>query len=324
MPAKILVADDSATLRRIVSSVLTAQGHEVITAVDGLEAAEQVYTHAPDLVVLDVQMPRMSGYVLTRLLKEDWSTAHIPVVLLTAKDGAGDRYWGLKTGANRYLTKDFDSEDLVELVEGLLEEDRRSWAGREALKPRPEPAGHEDIVGKMSDILDRRLLEATLAAEVASLAVTTHRYQDTVAGLLGLLARFVDFHTAGVLLFEERDLTVRVNHPTAEAHLAEVVAKAVDAARQVGGVALERDDVSLSTLDPDGRLGRADLGPVATFLSMPLRSRDGVFGMLALSSPQPGAFSEEALKTLRLLDQPVAVVVDNARMSAWHFERVSR
>src|SRR5919201_3208408 len=63
MPAKILVADDSATLRRIVSSVLAAQGHEVITAVDGLDAAEQVYTHAPDLVVADVQMPRMSGYV---------------------------------------------------------------------------------------------------------------------------------------------------------------------------------------------------------------------------------------------------------------------
>ena len=68
----------------------------------------------PDAVVLDVQMPRVSGYVAARLLKDDWQTADIPVVLLTSLDAASDRYWGAQAGADRYLTKDFEAPQLVE------------------------------------------------------------------------------------------------------------------------------------------------------------------------------------------------------------------
>ena len=82
--ARIVIADDSPTLRRIVTSVLTKEGHEVVAAEDGIGAVQAVLLHQPDAVVLDVQMPRVSGFIAARLLKDDWQTADIPVVMLTA------------------------------------------------------------------------------------------------------------------------------------------------------------------------------------------------------------------------------------------------
>ena len=108
------------TLRRIVSSVLTREGYEVVQAEDGVEAVQAAFRHQPDVIVLDVQMPRVSGYVAARLLKDDWQTAQIPLVLLTSLDAASDRYWGAQTGADRYLTKDFEASELADAVAEVL------------------------------------------------------------------------------------------------------------------------------------------------------------------------------------------------------------
>ena len=105
----VLIADDSPTLRRIVSSVLERAGYTVVIAEDGVEAVQGAFRSQPDAIILDVQMPRLSGYVAARLLKDDWQTAEIPVVLLTSLDAASDRYWGAQTGADRFLTKDFEA-----------------------------------------------------------------------------------------------------------------------------------------------------------------------------------------------------------------------
>ena len=78
----VVIADDSPTLRRIVTSVLAREGFEVIAVEDGVEAVQAVFRSQPDAVVLDVQMPRVSGYVAARLLKDDWQTSDIPIVLL--------------------------------------------------------------------------------------------------------------------------------------------------------------------------------------------------------------------------------------------------
>ncbi len=132
----VVIADDSPTLRRIVTSVLAAKGFDVVPAEDGVEAVQAVFRTMPDAVVLDVQMPRVSGYVAARLLKDDWQTADIPVILLTSLDAASDRYWGAQTGADRYLTKDFEAPQLVEAVREVIAaaDDR---AGRPGAAPRP-------------------------------------------------------------------------------------------------------------------------------------------------------------------------------------------
>src|SRR5947208_4284682 len=138
--ATIVIADDSPTLRRIVGSVLTKDGHEVVEAEDGVEAVQAVLRTQPDAVILDVQLPRVSGYVAARLLKDDWQTADIPIILLTSLDAASDRYWGAQTGADRYLTKDFEAPDLTGAVSEVLAAADAARDGRPALRAEPVDA----------------------------------------------------------------------------------------------------------------------------------------------------------------------------------------
>src|SRR3954449_2173874 len=143
--ATIVIADDSPTLRRIVGSVLTKAGHEVVEAEDGVEAVQAVLRVQPDVVILDVQMPRVSGYVAARLLKDDWQTADIPIILLTSLDAASDRYWGAQTGADRYLTKDFEAPDLTGAVAEVLAATDSSRAGRPVVRPEPMELTDDDV-----------------------------------------------------------------------------------------------------------------------------------------------------------------------------------
>jgi twitching motility two-component system response regulator PilH len=133
----VLIADDSPTLRRIVSTVLERSGYQVVTAEDGVEAVQGAFRTQPDAVILDVQMPRLSGYVAARLLKDDWQTADVPIILLTSLDAASDRYWGKQTGADRFLTKDFEAPELVDAVAEVIAAADEARGGRWALCTAP-------------------------------------------------------------------------------------------------------------------------------------------------------------------------------------------
>src|SRR5437763_7651560 len=162
----VVSADDSPTLRRIGSSVLTRDGFDVVQAEDGVQAVQAVLRTMPDAVVLDVQMPRVSGYVTARLLKDDWQTADIPVVLLTSLDAASDRYWGAHAGADRYLTKDFEAPQLVEAVRETIAAGAAARGGRAALRPEPVELSADDVMSRVCDLLDRKLFETPGAAAV--------------------------------------------------------------------------------------------------------------------------------------------------------------
>ena len=113
---KILVADDSAVVVAMLKNILKAAGYEVVTAGDGIEATQRVYSEAPDLILLDIFMPRMNGYQVCRLLKSDAAVAHIPVIILTAADGGNAQFWSLQTGADGFMIKGFASEELLAVV----------------------------------------------------------------------------------------------------------------------------------------------------------------------------------------------------------------
>ena len=158
----VLIADDSPTLRRIVSTVLERAGFTVVIAEDGVEAVQGVFRTQPDAVILDVQMPRLSGYVAARLLKDDWQTAEIPVVLLTSLDAASDRYWGKQTGADRFLTKDFEAPELVSAIAEVIQAADAARGGRPPLRPDPVEVGDDEVMARVSELLDRKLFEASV------------------------------------------------------------------------------------------------------------------------------------------------------------------
>jgi twitching motility two-component system response regulator PilH len=118
--SKVLVVEDSPPQREMISSLLKNSGMDVTSAGDGIEALEQIHQSCPDVIVLDIVMPRMNGYELCRRLKDDPKTKELPVVMCSTKGEEFDRYWGLRQGANAYIAKPFQPQELVSTVKKLL------------------------------------------------------------------------------------------------------------------------------------------------------------------------------------------------------------
>ncbi len=323
--ARIVIADDSPTLRRIVTSVLTKDGHEVHAAEDGIGAVQKVFEHQPDAVVLDVQMPRVSGFIAARVLKDDWQTADIPVVMLTSLDAAADRYWAGQAGVDRYLTKDFEAGELSATIDEVLMAATAARGGRPALRADPLELSEEDVLSRVCDLLDRKLFESSVAQAVTAIAATANGLEQSVAALLGVLQRFVGYDLAAVLLAAERAAYVAVGKDTAREHYDAFLSSAADAVSSYGGAAVQQGQLSTrvaqagGTLvdDPDDLPNGPEQAEMATLVSMPLRGHGGaVVGVLALSSATKNAFGETALSTLKLVEGPAAIVIDNARLSA--------
>jgi DNA-binding response OmpR family regulator len=118
--ARILVVDDSPTEISLISAPLLAGGYDVITAGDGEEAISKAARERPDLILLDVVLPRLNGFQVCRTLKRAPESSHIPVIMLTGKSQPSDRFWGMKQGADEYVTKPFQPDALVASVQRFL------------------------------------------------------------------------------------------------------------------------------------------------------------------------------------------------------------
>jgi twitching motility two-component system response regulator PilG len=110
---KILVVDDSKTIRRTAETLLAKQGCEVITAVDGFDALAKIADHKPDLIFVDIMMPRLDGYQTCSLIKHNKMFRETPVIMLSSKDGLFDRARGRLVGSEQYLTKPFTKDELL-------------------------------------------------------------------------------------------------------------------------------------------------------------------------------------------------------------------
>ena len=120
MAYKILVVDDEPTIVRLMEFILARQGHEMLVAVNGEEALEKIRAHAPDLVLLDIMMPRIDGYEVARTVRADPATAALPIIMLSAKAQEEDIRKGVEIGVDEYITKPFSPEHLVHVVAGYL------------------------------------------------------------------------------------------------------------------------------------------------------------------------------------------------------------
>jgi chemosensory pili system protein ChpA (sensor histidine kinase/response regulator) len=119
----VMVVDDSITMRKVTSRVLDNHSIEVMTAQDGVDAIEQLHDHVPDLMLLDIEMPRMDGYELLEHVRADSRLRHVPVVMITSRAGQKHRRKARQAGANAYLTKPYQEAELVEKVSEMLDID---------------------------------------------------------------------------------------------------------------------------------------------------------------------------------------------------------
>ncbi len=122
MDRTIFIADDELDFVSTLKSRLEFEGFVVATAADGKEALQRIPREKPDLILLDIMMPAMNGYQVCRELKGNADTRSIPILMLTAKSQESDKFWGKEAGADDYVTKPFDMEELIEKIKGMLDE----------------------------------------------------------------------------------------------------------------------------------------------------------------------------------------------------------
>jgi twitching motility two-component system response regulator PilG len=113
---KVMVIDDSKTIRRSAETLLKKVGCEVVTAIDGFEALSKIAEHKPDIIFVDIMMPRLDGYQTCALIKNNSAFKATPVIMLSSKDSIFDRARGRIVGSEKYLTKPFSKEDLINAI----------------------------------------------------------------------------------------------------------------------------------------------------------------------------------------------------------------
>lgn len=116
-PLKVMVIDDSKTIRKTAETLLRKQGYDVETANDGFEALAKVAEFKPDIIFVDIMMPRLDGYQTCALIKQNKAFRNTPVIMLSSKDSIFDKARGRLVGSEEYLTKPFARDDLMETIE---------------------------------------------------------------------------------------------------------------------------------------------------------------------------------------------------------------
>lgn len=313
---RILVADDSPVIRAAVSSLLRDAGYEVVTAEDGIDAIQQFYSQPPDLVLLDIKMPRMSGYVACRLIKEDWSVAHIPILILTALDSAEDRYWSEKSGADGYLTKESLGEELLAAIRTARA--TRALSELTTGEVVAQQLDQVDVLARVTELLDRKLFDATIVNDIVTMATRAMDLPTTVQESLLILRRFVDYDLAGIALTAERRLAIRMDTQLSKPEFDHFRALAAGHLEQLASISVSPEELGVWRSGTEEFVEAGAAGGWPSFFAMGLRSRGQVLGILAVGSRRPGVFTPQVARTLRMVEFPLAAVVD----SAYHHQKL--
>jgi two-component system, cell cycle response regulator len=308
---QVLIADDSPVVLHMLEAMFRGTGFDVLTARNGLEAVEMAFAHDVSLIILDVMMPRLSGYQACRLLKSEAQTKSIPVIILTSKDQASDRSWGLETGADYYLTKDEAPQKLQELVAAALAE----WKNR---APRRVVKRHTsiDILSRVNDLLDRQLFEATLLSEIGKVARHLVRFDETVLSVMELVARVVDFTVGSVAFVEgdEFDGIVVLHHPASATALEAFRQRLSDAAQHHrGGVPLGALRTRLLALDGSEKEVSSEDG-LQDFTAFPIVTGEQLVGLLALAGRAVARMTPETEALMAQVTNQTHIVVENSRL----------
>jgi class 3 adenylate cyclase len=185
-PNRIMVVDDTPVNLKLLADLLSARGYEVVTATSGPEALERIAAAAPDLVLLDVMMPGMSGYEVCRKIREDAATAVLPVVMVTALDPAQERVKGIEAGADDFLSKPIHQAELLARVRSLLRVktlwDQLAELNRTLESRVAEQVAQLERLGRLKRFFSPQLAEAIVQGG-ADDPLQSHRREITVVFL---------------------------------------------------------------------------------------------------------------------------------------------
>lgn len=318
----ILLVGDSPTALGMLSHVLSASGYEVGTASDGIQALKAAFQRVPDLVLMDVRMPKMDGLQACRLFKADPATRDVPVILLSAQEVGSERIHVARAGADRFLLKDSGFEEILSALQECL-------AGK---VPRPDLPGDGEgrrrvpddieILTRVNQILETKLFEATLFNEIGRVGREVDDFEMTIRGVDGILSDIVP-HDAMAVVFSDglsRE-TVIVFPCDPGTRVRQATLEAIERLHEEHQIAGTPGRTKIAEFLLESR--RAEPEPSAErfrpWVVCPIRSGEIVKGVLALFSDKGTTGVGEDQLTDALLRQSF-MVMENA----WLYRQIAR
>lgn len=312
---KILVVDDDPSVAKIIVSSLMSGDREFIVASDGVEAVEKVFTECPDLVLLDVMMPKMNGYQVCRLLKNDKSTWHIPVVMLTAKDRDRDRMYGMSVGADEYVLKPFHPRDLRACVDRLLA--ITAEAPKQCPVTAPAAISESSLLSRVNSLLDRKLQEMTFLQEMTKAIVSTFD-EDMILGLvLDGVASYLGYERTVVFMIDDDGVMSERKSRGIPVHPVRYTFNVQDTRVQHRLLHVKEPVVMSGRLGGAGFEGIEDGGPdgAGRYAVIPIVAREETRGVILVDREQGGSpFSEERTWVLQTMAGQLGLALENARL----------
>jgi two-component system, cell cycle response regulator len=293
---KILVVDDDPDIQSVLIAALSQEGRTFITASNGIEAVEKALSDAPDLIILDIMMPRMDGYQVCRLLKNEQLTWEIPIIMLSAKYKDKDRLYGISVGADDYIVKPFQTEELMEKAERLLAKHNKE--DKACPVTLPGMVDEASLLSRVNTLLDRKLQEMTFLQYMTKAIVGTFDEDRILRTVLQGIKTEVGYRRCALFMFDGGKLKERLSlgYSAAEKPVADIALEYLDHRKEAA--VLPR---------------RA--GPFVQQCVIPIPYRDEIKGMVLLErGPDEPPFSEDRLNLLSTLAGQLGMALENASM----------
>jgi CheY-like chemotaxis protein len=309
-PFRVLIAEDSETVRDILSFLLQSNGFKTYEAFDGVSAIKEVIQKKPDLILLDVDMPRMNGYQVCRIVKADPEFMDTPVIMLTSRDRQLDKMWGLSTGADDYVIKAMDEDnddDGDSPFPSLGDAIERCLKGK---TPSVESDSSDteitdgEVFNRLNGLLDQMLFRMTLRRKVSDLSQSLQDLNGTVRSIVTVMGDVTGFAGIGLSLCREKQIWMY--GPSYSPNLGVLLTEKT-------GILLSGSvDTYNKTLLSD-ICENSDVSKLK-FIEVTLKSRQETIGTVVAAYESAGEIDSAIVDIFYLLAENAAIVLDNAQL----------
>ena len=317
----ILVVDDSPLILEFICKFLSGNGYKTLTASNGIEAIEKAFSELPDLIILDIVMPRMNGYQTCRLLKSDHETCDIPIIMLTARDQTSDKYWGIQVGADAYLSKEFEQTILLKTIETLVQKRRKIPAAKSLIRE-TRLINAIDIVSKVNEQLDKKLFETTILNEMSSLIERgIEDFEGIINIVTGTLARVLDYDVVAIVIIEEHDIGCffKINKPSSELRLREVQEYTKNYLKENNICLSSSNKMTVFGKDRVRQTGVANKEEIAYF-DVPIRFVNKLGGLIILARSASERIDSKDVDFFKTVVKEAYIIIQNS----WLYNRLQK
>ena len=312
---KILVVDDSATQLIMYKMALTKAGYLVISAKNGVEGMHMVDTENPDLIVSDIIMPELNGYQFCRLVKDDPSRSHVPIILLTSLGQQQDRFWGIEAGSDSFVTKTADTAELLTEVERLLRTVKKpvdiDYRAEETPRVTSPEEAEESIKAKLNRILERLLYESTVSNRMRDIARHAYDRQEVIARLFDLFRQIIEYNSSVLVLFRQdsADITVDLQSETGRPIIDRSLELMFEQDQVPQKFKLGQIKNRRETIHGKEKLKPGAAWDIQSNLIVPLEDDRHLIGILGVFSPETFAYNKDTYKLVQLIAREFVVTI---------------